>query len=277
MRPAWVMGILNVTPDSFSDGGLYFDPGKAVERALQQINEGARIIDVGAESTRPGSSSVPADEQVRRAVPVIEAIRSRDKSVPISIDTTSAEVAHAAIQAGANLVNDTSALRDDPALAKVVADSGASIILMHRRGTPRDMQMDGGPVYENLVDEIASFLAQRIEIAIGKGIATDKIAVDPGIGFGKRGADNFTIVNETDSFAEFSRPVVIGASRKEFIGDLLGISEPRERLLGSIACAAVAAVRGASIIRAHDVQETVECLHVVQALTDSSTLRPCSD
>lgn len=275
-RPAWVMGIVNVTPDSFSDGGLYFDPQQALELALQQVREGARMIDVGAESTRPGSLGVPADEQIRRAIPVIEALHSQIPSIPISIDTCSAEVAHAALQAGACIVNDTSAMRDDAAMAQVIAESHASVILMHRKGAPRDMQGGGGPFYEDLTGEIVAFLRERIHCAIEHGIANDRVAIDPGIGFGKRGEDNVKIIRATDQLVVLDRPVVIGASRKKFLGDLLGIPNPRERTIGSVTCAVLAALQGASIIRAHDVSQTLQALTVVHAVMTPTRPHPAS-
>ena len=264
-RPPWVMGIINVTPDSFSDGGNFMDPGAAVDRALEQIAEGARIIDVGGESTRPGSIPVPPAEQIRRIVPVVEMLRAKDRRTFISIDTCSAEVAGAALQAGANIINDTSALRDDPKMAEVVAGGGVSVVLMHRRGTPRDMQDGGGPQYDDIISEIADFLSQRRDFAIRSGIARTRIALDPGIGFGKRSADNLTILNQVRRFTELGCPVVIGASRKRFIGELLDIAEPRDRVIGSVACATIAAINGASMIRAHDVLQTVQALQMVQA------------
>jgi dihydropteroate synthase len=265
------MGIINVTPDSFSDGGEYLDCDRAVARALQQITEGARIIDIGAESTRPGSLGVPAQEQIRRAIPVIELLRAKDSAIPISIDTCLAEVANAAIKAGANIVNDTSALRDDNAMVNVIAESGASLILMHRKGTPRDMQQQGGPDYDDVIAEIADFLTLRVDFAIRGGINRARITVDPGIGFGKRNADNLRILNQVRRFAELGCPVVIGASRKRFIGELLNIAEPRDRMIGSVACATIAVINGASLIRAHDVFETVQALRMTHAVLANQT------
>lgn len=266
-RPAWVMGIVNVTPDSFSDGGIYFDVDRAVARALQQIEEGARIIDVGAESTRPGSSGVAAEEQVRRAVPVIAQLRAENASIPISVDTTSAEVARAAIQAGANMINDTSALRDDPKMVDIAAASNAAVVLMHRRGMPLDMQQDGGPVYSNLVEEILGFLRDRVEFAVSRGVDLERIAIDPGIGFGKQAADNMRILACMAEITESGRPVVVGVSRKKFIGETLGLTQPKDRMIGSVASAIAAAIGGASIIRAHDVLETVQALTMWDAIS----------
>lgn len=268
-RPAWVMGIVNVTPDSFSDGGKYINPERAVDRAIEQIEQGARIVDIGAESTRPGSLSVPAGEQIRRAVPVIEALRSKHATIPISIDTCLAEVAQAAIQAGANMINDTSALRDDESMVEVVAAWDVSVIIMHRKGMPRDMQQGGGPAYDDVVAEIIGFMSERIEFAVEHGIERAKIAIDPGIGFGKRAVDNLMILHYLEKFVELGCPVVVGASRKRFIGDLLKIAEPRNRVIGSVACATVAALKGVSIIRAHDVLETVQAMEMVHGIVEA--------
>lgn len=265
-RPPWVMGILNITPDSFSDGGQFLDRDRAVARALEQIVQGAQIIDVGAESTRPGSASVPAAEQIRRAIPIIELLRTRNSSIPISIDTCAATVAKAAIQAGANIVNDTSALRDDESMADVVAKSQASLILMHRKGSPRNMQQGGGPSYDDVIAEIIAFLGERMDFAVCRGIGRERIAIDPGIGFGKRSADNLMILGDLGRLTQLGCPVVIGASRKRFIGDLLNIPEPRDRVIGSVACATLVAMNGASIIRAHDVLETVQAIRMAYAV-----------
>lgn len=267
IRPAWVMGIVNVTPDSFSDGGEFFDCDRAVARALQQVEQGAAIIDVGAESTRPGSIGVAAKEQIRRAIPVIDRLRSENSTIPISIDTTSAEVARLAIRAGANVVNDTSGFRDDPNMVEVVAGSGASAILMHRRGTPQDMQAGGGPHYGDVVEEIILFHVEQVEFAVRNGVPRQRIAIDPGIGFGKQGPDNWRIIRSLSRFTELGLPVVLGVSRKRFIGDVLDIAQPRDRRIGSVACATLAASAGASIIRVHDVLETVQAMKILHAVS----------
>ena len=265
LSPPWIMGIVNVTPDSFSDGGEFLDPAAAVDRALQQIKEGAKIIDIGGESTRPGSLPVPPREQLRRVLPVIERLRAQDQKVLISIDTTSAEVARAALAAGANMVNDTSAMRDDPAMVDAVAENRVSIVLMHRKGTPRDMQEGGGPQYADVVGEVLGFLEERTEFARQRGVDGERIVVDPGIGFGKRTADNLMIIQQIRRFVSLGFPVLIGVSRKRFIGEILGLSEPRDRLTGSIAVAVLAAQNGASMIRAHDVGPTVQAIRMVDA------------
>jgi dihydropteroate synthase len=261
------MGILNVTPDSFSDGGAYLSSDAAVDRALRMIDEGADIIDVGPESTRPGAAAVSAAAQIERAVPVIKGIRRHDRGVTISIDTRLAGVARAAIDAGADVVNDVSALRDDARMVELVALSGAVVVLMHMKGSPADMQCGGGPVYDDVIDEIVSFLRERVAFAESCGVDRGKIIVDPGIGFGKRVEDNLRILRELRRFREIGPPVLVGASRKRFIGSVLSIDEPRDRLAGSLACAAVAVMNGAWILRVHDVKETVELARTCEAVS----------
>lgn len=271
-----VMGILNVTPDSFSDGGRYLRVEAAVARAAEMINEGADIIDVGPESTRPGAQAVPAAEQIRRAVPVIAALRGRHPSLGLSVDTRLAEVAREALRAGADIVNDISALRDDAGLASVIAEFEAAVVLMHRRGTPQTMQAGGGPTYDDVVGEIAGFLAERIAFAEAAGIARDRIVVDPGLGFGKRLEDNWRMMLHLDRFAALGRPLLVGASRKSFLGALLAeedpaaVSDPARRVGGSLACAAVAALSGAAIVRVHDVAATVQVLNRLAAAGGSA-------
>lgn len=266
LRPAWVMGIINVTPDSFSDGGECLDARQAVNRAQQFIQEGARIIDIGAESTRPGSIGVDSEEQVRRAIPVIRQLRAQDCNIYISIDTTHADVARAALDAGADIVNDTSALRDDPEMATVVAQAQCGVILMHRRGTPENMQAGGGPAYADVLSEISSFLSERMTFAVQNGVDPAGIILDPGIGFGKRIQDNLKILSGLTHFRGLGRPILIGASRKRFIGEILSLDTPKDRDRGSLACALIAAQLGASIIRVHDVRSTVETLCVADAV-----------
>ena len=251
-----VMGVLNVTPDSFSDGGSFPDVESAVARADQMVRDGAAIIDVGPESTRPGAGAVPDDEQIRRAVRVIRAIRQRQPDVGLSIDTQSAVVARAALEAGADWINDVSALRTDPNMARLAADAGAPVILMHMLGTPRTMQTD--PTYVDVVREVVDFLEERIAFAASAGIALDRIVIDPGIGFGKTVEHNLALLAGLNVLTAIGPPVLIGASRKSFIGRVLGVEDPRDRLSGSLACAAVAVMGGARVIRAHDVRETVE-------------------
>ncbi len=261
-----VMGVLNVTPDSFSDGGRFVESDDAVTAALRMIADGAAIVDVGPESTRPGSSSVSVDEQISRAIPVIERIRTQDAAITVSIDTTSAKVARAAIDAGADMINDTSALRNDPAMAEVAARTGALLCLMHRRGMPAEMQLGGGPVYGDVIAEILAFLKERVELAAEAGIARERILIDPGIGFGKRTEDNLAIMKNINRFVELGHPVLIGASRKRFIGEVLGVDDPCDREAGSMTCAVLAAQAGAAIARVHDVRATVEAIRLHKAI-----------
>lgn len=261
-----VMGILNVTPDSFTDGGRYDSLPRALSRAREMIAEGADIIDVGPESTRPGAHDVPADEQICRAVAVIRAVREDDRRIAVSIDTRLGVVARAALDAGADLINDTSALRDDPALAGVAAESGAALVLMHRRGSLKDMQAGGGPEYRDVVAEIRDFFVERMRFAEACGIDRSRIILDPGIGFGKRVEDNLTILRELSRFADLGRPLLVGASRKRFLGAVLGLDDPGDRVAGSLACAALATMSGAAVLRAHDVRATVEVMRTCTAI-----------
>ncbi len=261
----WIMGVLNCTPDSFSDGGSYPTSTAAVERARQMIDEGADILDVGGESTRPGSDPVPEDEQIRRTIPVIAEIR-RHWDGPISIDTTRAKVARAAIEAGANWINDISALRDDPSLAGVAAETGCEVVLMHMQGAPRTMQRD--PAYRHVVAEVADFLQERAGWAQEHGIAAKRIFLDPGIGFGKTLEHNLTILRHIPQFTAIGYPVLIGASRKSFIGKITG-GEVDDRLEGSLATAVWAANNGARIVRVHDVRATFRALEVTWAISRS--------
>ncbi len=260
-----VMGILNVTPDSFSDGGKFFTLESALERARQLIREGADIIDIGGESTRPGAEPVPEEEELRRVVPVIRAIRE-ESAVPISIDTYKATVAEAALDAGANIVNDISALRFDPQMVKVVARARVPVVLMHMLGEPRTMQQN--PVYTDVVREIKEFLGERIAFARAHGI--EKIIIDPGIGFGKTVAHNLEILRRLSELKELGCPILIGTSRKSFIGKLGGTEEHplpvQERLEGTIASNVIAVLNGAQIVRVHDVAATKKALAIVDAV-----------
>jgi dihydropteroate synthase len=258
-----IMGVLNVTPDSFSDGGLHFDPAKAVSHAMKLAEDGADIIDIGGESTRPGSNAVSLDEELRRTIPVIKALSSKIK-VPISIDTYKAEVAQRAIDAGASLVNDISGLRFDPGLAKVAASSEVPVIIMHIKGRPRDMQSN--PVYEALIPEIMDYLRASIRIAVDAGIDEKRIIIDPGIGFGKTFEHNLHILNRLDEFAAFQKPIAIGVSRKAFIGKILGGVPADERMEGTAAAVAISILNGAHIVRVHDVKEMARVAKVADAI-----------
>ncbi len=262
-----IMGILNVTPDSFSDGGLFFDKKRAVEHALRMVEEGADIIDIGGESTRPGASMVDEDEELRRVIPVIEAISGKVK-VPISIDTYKARVAEEALKAGASMVNDISGLRFDPRMAEVVARYEVPVVIMHIKGTPRDMQKN--PTYKALIPEIMDYLREGIEIARQRGVRDDMIIIDPGIGFGKTVEHNLEIIHRLSEFKGFEKPILIGPSRKSFIGRVLNDAPVTERLEGTGASVAIAIFNGADIIRVHDVKEMVRVARVADAIKNMS-------
>jgi dihydropteroate synthase len=267
-----VMGVLNVTPDSFSDGGDFFSLDSAVTYAEQMIAEGAEIIDIGGESTRPGSAFVTEEEELQRAIPVIERLATRSP-VPISIDTTKSSVARAAIAAGAEIVNDISGLRFDPLIAAEAAKAKAGLVLMHSRGTPKDMQQL--PPVDDIMSDVISGLRQSVLIAEERGVARDSIAIDPGIGFGKTLAQNVELIAKLDQlageFADF--PIMIGTSRKSFIGKLLGDAPPDQRLHGTIASVVASVLKGAHIVRVHDVRAAVEAIKVADAVKRTSGLK----
>jgi dihydropteroate synthase len=257
-----IMGILNVTPDSFSDGGLYCSQQKAVERGLQMVDEGADIIDIGGESTRPGAESIEASVELKRVLPVIESLVKQVK-IPISIDTTKAKVAKLALASGAEIVNDISALHGDKKIAKTISDEGAAVILMHMRGNPRNMQK-GNLVYNNLMGEVTDYLEKSSEKALKAGIEKDCLVIDPGIGFGKTPEDNYKIIKNLSQLKELGMPVMIGTSRKSFIGKATG-GEPEQRLEGTAATIAAAIMNGCHIVRVHD----VAAMKKVAAVTDA--------
>lgn len=256
-----VMGIVNVTPDSFSDGGKYSSVDLAVEHALQLIAEGADILDIGGESTRPGADPVSLDEELRRVIPVIEAL-SKITTVPISIDTYKPEVMRAAIQAGADIVNDICALREDGAL-EIVANSNAGVCLMHMQGIPQTMQIN--PQYTDVVAEVKQFLADRVEACLVHGIARARIMLDPGFGFGKTTAHNVALIQHLGSFVELGFPLLVGLSRKSVLGRIAGGDE-QQRLHAGLAASVISVMKGAKIVRVHDVKATVDALKVVAAV-----------
>ncbi len=261
------MGVVNVTPDSFYDGGLYFEPARAIEHALKLVADGADLIDVGGESTRPGAGPVPAREEKKRILPVIEVVREK-KDVLISVDTTKAEVAAAALAEGAHLINDVSAGRFDPDLLPLVARTGAGLVLMHMKGTPRSMQSLAS--YDDVVGEVRDFLARRLEAAREAGVNEAAVILDPGIGFAKKLEHNLALLNNLPALAGLGRPVLVGISRKSFIGRILD-AEPEDRLEGTIAAAVVSALNGASILRVHDVREVRRALAVAEAIGRQGT------
>ncbi len=257
-----VMGVLNVTPDSFYDGGRYWDPYTAVRHGQRMADEGADIIDVGGESTRPGAKPVDPEEELRRVIPVIETLVDRIEQ-PVSIDTRSAEVARSAIRAGARMVNDVSGLTADPEMAGAVAAAGVPVVIMHSDGTPEDMQRH--PSYEDTVSEIVDWLDDRIAFAIANGIERSQIIIDPGIGFGKRLSDNLLLIQSLAAFRKLDRPILIGPSRKSFIGRVLD-AEKEDRLEGTAAAVSMSVANGASIVRVHDVGEMDRVIRMTDAI-----------
>jgi len=256
-----VMGILNVTPDSFSDGGRYLNPDQALRRGIEMVEHGADLLDLGGESTRPGSDPVSAEEEWRRVGPVMRDLAAK-VDVPLSVDTMKPEVAAKAIEAGASIVNDVSGLRE-PAMVHVVARSRVGAVVMHMLGNPKTMQ--NHPEYADVVGEVRSFLTERIRVLEVAGVATDAVAVDPGVGFGKTQEHNLALLQHLDRIVALGHPVVVGVSRKSFI-ERLGGGEPGERLPGSIAAATLAVARGAHVVRVHDVRETVRAMRVADAV-----------
>ncbi len=263
-----IMGILNVTPDSFSDGGRFTHVESAVAHALQMVEQGANIIDIGAESTRPGAPLVSADEELRRLLPVLEQLAGRVQ-VPISIDTWKAPVAEAALSAGAEIINDISGLTFDPALAEVVARHRAGLVLMHTRGTPATMQQETG--YQDLLGEIADFLQASLQTALEAGSSPEQLVLDPGIGFGKDTAGNLEILRRLPELAGLGYPLLVGSSRKRFIGTLLKREQPEERLLGTAATVALAVAQGAQVLRVHDVQAMRDVADMTHSIVSPTT------
>ena len=263
-----IMGILNVTPDSFSDGGKYTGINDALNQVERMLAEGVDIIDIGGESTRPGSDSVAATDQLQRVIPVITAIRQQLKcDILISIDTTSSEVAKAALAAGANIINDVSAGQDDKDLLALVAQTDVPIILMHSQGTPKTMQ--DNPYYEDVVREVSDFLKKRIDAALMAGVKNDNIAIDPGIGFGKRKQDNLDLLAHLDTLVALGYPVLLGASRKRFMGTLCDVTEPSELVTATAVTTALGVMAGVRIFRVHDVKENRQAADVAWAVRQS--------
>jgi dihydropteroate synthase len=255
-----LMGVVNVTPDSFSDGGLYLDAAAAIRHGEELVRDGAEILDVGGESTRPGAEEVSVEEELRRVEPVVAALAA---SGTVSIDTSKSAVAEAALDAGAGIVNDVTALRGDEEMGALCAERGATVILMHMPGNPRTMQDD--PTYGDVVDEVKAFLAERVEVAVAAGVEEGRIWVDPGIGFGKTLEHNLDLLRRLGELRELGRPLVIGTSRKSFIGKVDG-SKVDERIGGTIASSVLAAAEGADVLRVHDVAEAAQAMRVAQAI-----------
>jgi dihydropteroate synthase len=257
-----IMGVLNVTPDSFSDGGLYFQNDKAIEQGLAMARDGADLIDVGGESTRPYAENVSVDEELERVIPVIESL-SKNTEIPISIDTCKSQVARQALKAGASIINDVSALRFDNEMVSVAADAGVPVILMHMQGTPGNMQ--DNPTYNNLIPEILDFLNRAIDLAVKGGIRKDLIIVDPGIGFGKNFGHNLEIIKKLRQFTSLDRPILMGSSRKAFIGNILD-KDPHERDTGTMATISAGVLNGAHIVRVHNVRRTLDTVKIIDAI-----------
>ena len=257
-----VMGVLNVTPDSFSDGGRYYEPDKAIEHGLQMARDGADIIDVGGESTRPYAVRLSGSQERERVIPVIEALR-RELSIPISIDTCKSEVAQDGLRAGASMINDISALRFDSHMASIAAEARVPIVLMHMKGTPQNMQEN--PLYDDLISDILGFLRDAVDRSVAAGIREDLIIVDPGIGFGKTFDHNLKIIKELRKFGAIERPILLGTSNKAFIGHILD-KEPHERDTGTMASVAAGVINGAHIVRVHNVKKAVETVKVIDAI-----------
>jgi dihydropteroate synthase len=260
-----VMGVLNITPDSFSDGGLFFEPHKAIEHGLRMAEEGADIIDVGGESSRPGSDPLPLDEELKRVIPVIEGLASR-LEIPISVDTYKSPVAEQAIEVGAQMINDISGLRFDPQMPAVAARFDTPLIIMHIKGSPKTMQQD--PSYEDLMGEIIDYLREGIARAEQGGVDPHQVIVDPGIGFGKRVQDNLLIIKHLPELNTLGRPLLIGTSRKSFIGTVLD-AEVHQRGIGTLASVAVSALKGAHIVRVHDVAPIKQTVAIVDAIINA--------
>jgi dihydropteroate synthase len=263
-----VVGILNVTPDSFSDGGNFIDPEAAAKHAAIMFDEGAGIIDVGGESTRPGSNPVPQGDEVRRVVPVIERIIAARPEAVVSVDTYRSATAAAALNAGASIVNDVTALRGDPRMASVVAEAGCPVILMHMQGEPKTMQSE--PRYTDVVREVKDFLRSRSEHAVSSGVLAENIIVDPGIGFGKSLDHNLALLRDLEAVVDLGFPVLVGASRKRFIGSITGVREAAERVFGTVATTVLAYEKGATLFRVHDVRANSEALAVAEAVVHAS-------
>lgn len=260
------MGILNVTPDSFSEKGTLLDADAAVRRGIEMAEEGADIIDIGGESTRPGAKPVSLEDELARVIPVIEKLAPRIK-IPISVDTYKSEVAGKALAAGADIVNDISGLRFDPMMAETVASLNAAAIIMHIKGTPQDMQLS--PIYQSLIPEIIGYLEGSIRIAEGAGVASDRIVIDPGIGFGKTLEHNLSIMKNLEAFKALGKPILVGTSRKSFIGKITG-TEVHERVIGTAATIAAGIMNGADIVRVHDVKEAVQAARMADAIRNAS-------
>ncbi|MBI4568092.1 MAG: dihydropteroate synthase [Planctomycetes bacterium] len=270
--PPRVMGIVNVTPDSFSDGGAFLDPAAAADHALHLLAEGADIVDVGGESTRPGAEATPEQTQIARVVPVLRALRSRGVTAPLSVDTRRAAVAAAALDAGASMVNDVSGLRHDPAMAPLIARTGAPVVVMHMRGAPRDMQER--IEWHDLIADVLLDLRAALGLATGAGVRENQLLIDPGIGFGKSVDDNLVLIGRLREFRVLGPPIVLGVSRKSFIAKTVGGDDPRDRLEGTLAAQIMGMLAGAALIRCHDVRAAVRSLRIAHLIAGAGNWPP---
>ena len=265
----YIMGVINTTPDSFSDGGVHYERDIAVKSAVDMIDAGAHIVDVGGESTRPGSDPIDIQTEMDRAVPVILGIMERRPHAVVSIDTRRAKVAEAAVKAGAQIINDVAGFRDDPDMIEVARDTGCAVVIMHMLGRPKTMQKE--IVYNNFPEDILLFLKERAATLVAQGVPPDKIILDPGIGFGKTFDQNLTLINKTELFKSLGKPVLIGPSRKGFIGDILDLPNPADRDLGTMAVITAAILRGADIVRVHNIPDAVQACKVADAVVRERT------
>ncbi len=259
-----IMGVLNVTPDSFSDGGAYIDPDRAIRRAFEMLDEGADIIDVGGESSRPGSERVSLAEELRRVIPVVSALAQAGRGA-ISVDTMKADVARRSLDAGAHIINDITGLTHDPAMVEVVRAAGAGVVIMHMQGEPRTMQLR--PAYADVTREVVAYLRDRLAVAVRHGVDATSVALDPGIGFGKTVEHNLQLLRDLPLLLELGRPILVGISRKSFLGAITGRENPSDRLASGVAAMAVARMNGAHIVRVHDVKEACDGARVVDRIT----------
>jgi len=265
-----IMGVLNVTPDSFSDGGKFYEPEIAINHALQMLDEGADIIDIGGESTRPGAEPLPIDIELKRVIPIIQSIIKARPDAVISIDTYKSIAAEKSIKAGAKIVNDISGLSFDPEMKNVIREYKVPVVIMHIKGTPRNMQEN--PYYEDLMGELIQYFRERINLALEAGIRKNQIIIDPGIGFGKRIEDNYVILNHLDELASLGYTVLVGPSRKSFVGKVLNLP-PAERIWGTAAAVAIAVYKGVNIIRVHDVKEMIQVVKIAERIRSNKLLR----
>lgn len=261
-QKTWIVGVLNITPDSFSDGGRFLDSGAATDQAMRMVEEGADIVELGGESTRPGADAVPVDEELRRILPVLRELRPR-LAIPVAVDTYKPEVARVALEEGADIINDVYGVRGEGRLASVVAEKRAGLVIMHMKGTPQDMQIE--PRYNDVVGEVSGFLADRVAFAEQMGVDPQSIIIDPGLGFGKRAQDNLTLLRHLPVLHDLGKPIMVGPSRKSLVGEVLKLPV-EQRQYGTAACIATAVLHGAAFVRVHEVQPCVQLVRMLDAI-----------